>query len=117
YAYKRLSTHTITGSPRRVDPEIARRAIRRGRDARRPQNTTPLCSESPRTSRRASLVVVQDSTKSRAPSDRPILMPRGGTQREQRVAQALMISFEVIMRDVRLERPTQHPLPDRNQLR
>src|SRR5262245_66593951 len=42
YAYKRLSTHTITGSPRRVDPEIARRAIRRGRDARRPQNTTPV---------------------------------------------------------------------------
>src|SRR5262245_5984120 len=47
--------------------------------------------------RRESLVVVQDSTKSQAPSDPSILMPLDGARRDQHAAQALMMSFEMVM--------------------
>jgi hypothetical protein len=38
-------------------------------------------------------------------------------RRDQRIAQPLMIALEMMMRDILMQRTTQHPLPDRDHFR
>jgi Phage integrase family len=73
----------------------------------------PYCSKSPHASCGESWVVIQNASKSRATSDGSIFALDYRARRDQRIAQPLMISLEMMMRDILMQRTTQHLLPDR----
>jgi hypothetical protein len=70
----------------------------------------------PRSSR-GPLVEVEQSTEPRTPHHWSFSMITDRAQRDQRVAQTLMIAFLMIVLPERAKSTAQHPLPDRDQLR